>query len=349
MNNEVAGQKDAERHQWEEPGAFRVSEGVHRVPLPLPGDSLKAVNIYLVEDGDGLVLIDSGQFLEISRERLDAALKALGHSLGDIREFLITHIHHDHYTQAIALRREFGMRVRLGIGEENSLSLIRESSREVYANQKALLARCGAELAVKSLHRDSANDYVYAQYYEKPDGWLSDGGELIFTDREMRVFETPGHTRGHVVFYDEKDSLLFAGDHVLPHITPSVGFEPVVSDSALGDYLASLALVRSLPDAKLLPAHGPVTPSVHERIDELVAHHDKRLDTTLKAVAEGSSTPFEVAQALRWTRRERELGELDNFNQMLAIFETKMHLDLLALRGRAAKTLKDGVLHFSLA
>ena len=31
---------------WEEPGAYPVSPGVFRIPLPLPGDSLRAVNVY---------------------------------------------------------------------------------------------------------------------------------------------------------------------------------------------------------------------------------------------------------------------------------------------------------------
>jgi glyoxylase-like metal-dependent hydrolase (beta-lactamase superfamily II) len=33
---------------------------VHRVPLPLPTDGLRAVNVYVVEDDGGLMLIDSG-------------------------------------------------------------------------------------------------------------------------------------------------------------------------------------------------------------------------------------------------------------------------------------------------
>ena len=74
---------------------------------------------------------------------------------------------------------------------------------------------------------------------------------------------TPGHTRGHVVFVDAAAELLFAGDHVLPHITPSIGFEAVPGPLPLGDYMDSLRLVRELPDRRLLPAHGPVSPSVH--------------------------------------------------------------------------------------
>ena len=45
---------------WTAPGAYPVAPGVHRVPLPLPTDGLRAVNVYVIEDDGGLVLIDSG-------------------------------------------------------------------------------------------------------------------------------------------------------------------------------------------------------------------------------------------------------------------------------------------------
>ena len=112
----------------------------------------------------------------------------------------------------------------------------------------------------------------------------------------------------------------------------SIGFEPVPSDSPLAAYLKSLALVRERPDARLLPAHGRVTESVHQRVDELFVHHDQRLTVSREAVMSGASTAFEVARALRWTRRDRRFDELDLMNQMLAVNETLAHLDVLVSR-----------------
>ena len=45
---------------WSEPGAYEVADGVHRIPLPLPMDGLKAVNVYVLETEEGLTLIDGG-------------------------------------------------------------------------------------------------------------------------------------------------------------------------------------------------------------------------------------------------------------------------------------------------
>jgi len=143
------------------------------------------------------------------------------------------------------------------------------------------------------------------------------------------------------VFADAEASLLFAGDHVLSTITPSIGFEPAHVQQPLRDYLSSLAKMRALPDMKLLPAHGPVTESSHTRIDELVVHHDERLDQALKAVESGARTAWEVAAKVPWTRHERHRDDLGPFDGVLAAFETLAHLELLALRANVRRI--DGV------
>jgi glyoxylase-like metal-dependent hydrolase (beta-lactamase superfamily II) len=158
---------------------------------------------------------------------------------------------------------------------------------------------------------------------------------------------TPGHTQGHVVFVDEQAGVLFAGDHVLPHITPSIGFQPAPAKLPLGDYLDSLRLVRSYPDLRLLPAHGPVAPSVHTRVDELLDHHEERLAATLAAVRDGAGTAYEAARRLGWTRRHRRFDELDLFNQTLAAGETAAHLDVLVVRGELRASTVDGVVEYS--
>ena len=43
--------------------------------------------------------------------------------------------------------------------------------------------------------------------------------------RVLEAVATPGHTKGHLVFHDLDAGLLFSGDHVLPTISPSIGFE----------------------------------------------------------------------------------------------------------------------------
>jgi glyoxylase-like metal-dependent hydrolase (beta-lactamase superfamily II) len=123
----------------------------------------------------------------------------------------------------------------------------------------------------------------------------------------------------------------------------------VLSENPLGDFLDSLALVRSMPDALLLPAHGPVAPSAHTRVDELLEHHGSRLALTERAVKAGAVTAYEAARLMTWTRRERDFRDLDWFNQMLAVNETQSHLVLLAEQGRLRRDFVEGVWCFGTA
>ena len=332
---------------WAEAGTYPIAPGVHRVPLPLPTDGLRAVNVYVLETARSLVLIDGGWALAESQAALAAALAALGGGLGDIRHFLVTHVHRDHYTQAVQLRREFGSKVSLGAGEAEAIAVLLAGGSRPLEPQVRQLMASGAEVVLARLRASGVIPPGRAPGWEAPDEWLAPGQEIELDDRTLRVVPTPGHTQGHVVFTDAGSGLLFAGDHVLPHITPSIGFEPVLARQPLGDYLASLRLVRAMPDLRLLPAHGPVTASTHTRVDELLRHHDDRFTACADAVAAGAVTGYQVAQALRWTRRGRHLDELDPFNQMLAVIETRLHLDLLAAQGRLTVSWDDGVARYA--
>jgi glyoxylase-like metal-dependent hydrolase (beta-lactamase superfamily II) len=334
------------RENWTEPGTFEVAPGIYRIPLPLPNDGLRAVNVYALTDGDDLMLIDSGWAIADARDVLDRGLDALGASAGDVRRILVTHVHRDHYTQAVYLRREFGTRVSLGAGERESLRISMNPDRAPLQDQLGYLRLLGAgDLADRMAKLQGPRD-PYKTGWETPDDWLADNEKIEQGGRTLDVVATPGHTRGHVVFHDTGSRLLFAGDHVLPTITPSIGFEPVLSDDPLGAFLGSLALMRSRPDARLLPAHGPVTGSTHARVDELIAHHGARLDETEAAIRGGARTAPEAAAVLRWTRRGRELADLDPFNQMLAISETAAHLQLLTAQGRVTRHEADGLRYY---
>jgi glyoxylase-like metal-dependent hydrolase (beta-lactamase superfamily II) len=179
--------------------------------------------------------------------------------------------------------------------------------------------------------------------YEAPDEWIISGQEFDLGTRTLEAIATPGHTRGHVVFVDRAEGLLSAGDHVLPHITPSIGFEAAPPPLPLHDYLESLGVVRRLPDLTLLPAHGPVGPSSHARIDELVEHHAHRLQAMATVLHGGPLTAYDMALAQPWTSRERKLTDLDPVNQALAVCETAFHLDLLVAQDRARAETADGL------
>ena len=326
----------ASRLAWTEPGAETVAPGVHRIPLPLPMDGLRAVNVYAIEDGDGLVLVDGGWALDVSREQLERSLAELGRTLRDVRRVLVTHVHRDHYTQAIAIRRAVGAEVALGVGEQSSMRKLIAGTSGMLAGQPARLRRLGAGGLADELTAIPVDLSETLAFYEDPDVWLEPGRVELET-LALDAVHTPGHTRGHLVFHAAERGLLFAGDHVLPQITPSIGFEPDRPPLPLRDYLGSLERVLALPDATLLPAHGPAGGSTHARAHELIAHHEQRLDDTRAALVAGAGSAPEVASILRWTSRGRSLDELNLFDRMLAVLETAAHLDVLVLRGQATR------------
>ena len=331
-----------DRHAWERRGTFEVAPGIHRIPLPLPGDGLKAVNVYAIEQPDGVVLIDSGWAIGRAREQLEEGLAALDRDLGMVTRVLVTHVHRDHYELGMTLQRLFGARLALGIGEQPSLEGLMQEEPGEHSPMSDRLRRAGAAPLMERLERARQRRLDQGDIPEidwsLPDEWLRDASRIDLDGRRLDVVATPGHTQGHVVFVDRNAGLLFSGDHVLPHITPSIGFEQVPVESALADYLSSLALVRGMPDHRMLPAHGPVRPTTHDRIDELLAHHDHRLQQSTDAVVAGNATAYEVARALPWTRHERAFDDLDVFNQMLAVNETAAHLDVLVRRGALSAT-----------
>jgi glyoxylase-like metal-dependent hydrolase (beta-lactamase superfamily II) len=365
-----------DRHAWIDEGAHAVAPGVHRIPLPLPSDGLRAVNVYAIEADSGLVLIDSGWALANALDQLERSLSAIGAGLPDVRQFLVTHMHRDHYTQAVEIRRLFGTPVALGAGERPSIDGLLSGEFQPFRAQLAILRGAGASQVADQLaammsiepsgpERHSGDAGAMspghpplrpgatigaALGYEQPDQWITPEQVFDLGTRTLTAVSTPGHTRGHVVFADSRAGLLFAGDHVLPHITPSIGFQEAPSAEPLREYLQSLTVVRRLPDMRLLPAHGPVSPSTHSRIDELVDHHAERLRVMADVVAAGPCTGYDVALAIGWTRRHRKLADLDLMNQMLAICETVYHLDLLvAQQAAVSKTGDDGVRRYQLA
>ena len=321
---------------WSEPGAWPVADGIWRIPLPLPMDGLRAVNVYVIETDDGLTLVDGGWAVEASRTLLEKSLADAGGQLGDVRRFLVTHVHRDHYTQAVTVRREVGAHVSLGWGDKPTLDLIHDRGLGEDPHL-AVLRAAGAHDLARAWADFTGGSTPDLSLWEYPDAWLEGDHEIPVGARTLAAVHTPGHTQGHFVFADRDAGLLFAGDHVLPTITPSIGFEPVPASLPLGDFLGSLTKVRGLPDARLLPAHGPVAPSAHARIDELLAHHAHRLDRCVAVVAADPGTALDVARQLTWTRHERDFAVLDVFNAALATLETRAHLELLVAQGRLGR------------
>ena len=328
------------KKSWVNPGVFEVAPGIFRIPLPLEWDSLGAINVYaVVHGGEGhsrIALIDSGWGqIEATPLALSQALEDIGFSISHIDQCYITHMHSDHFTYALDLRNKFGSRIFLGENERPNLdeAMRGNGSR---SGLESRIVRSGSSDPILEYFKPHKSGHVW----EYPNTWLTHGQEVSLDesdDLKLRVSATPGHTRGHVIYTIEERSITFSGDHVLPTITPSIGFEPMPSESPLADYLDSLSTLLTFPDALLLPGHGHVAASVHGRVIELLAHHEERLHNSL-IMMNVPSTAFEIAELLPWTKQSRKFSELGSLDQLLATNETLAHLDVLVERGLAKKS-----------
>ena len=323
--------------EWTEPGAFPVADGIHRIPLPMPGDGLKAVNVYVIRNGDGLALVDTGWDHPAAVAALEAGLAALGAKVTDLNLIVVTHFHADHYALAAPLREASGAPVLFpeeGLGGVR-VALEPETERRANAARHRRMARHGAGAMPDPFPQ--AHGEMSRFRWAVPDKTLRDGDVIELADRSLQVITVPGHTQGHVALHDEAARIFLAADHVLPHITPSIGFEPFPEPLVLQTFLASLEKVRPVEADVVLPAHGPVFTDLAGRVDELLAHHDRRLAACVHHVEAGHEQAHAVAEQLPWTRRDTPFSELDAFNRYIAVGETIAHLELLAHDGRIAR------------
>src|ERR1700758_5423495 len=116
------GTADVDRYAWQRPGAFEVARGVYRIPLPLPNDGLRAINVYALVEDEGIVLIDTGWRHHETVAALRAGLAELGSDGSDIKRVLATHFHYDHYGLTAYIREHSGAEIMLGRIEVDGLS-----------------------------------------------------------------------------------------------------------------------------------------------------------------------------------------------------------------------------------
>jgi len=121
--------------------------------------------------------------------------------------------------------------------------------------------------------------------------------------------------------------MLIAGDHVLPDITSNVNLLTVGPRNPLDDYLTSLHTFRELPCRQLLPAHGAPAGRYHERIDELIEHHELRLERLRQACREQPRTAADCVPLLF-------KQDLPDHQYFFAIGEAAAHLVYLQEHGQ---------------
>ncbi|MGH3277152.1 MAG: MBL fold metallo-hydrolase, partial [Streptosporangiaceae bacterium] len=174
-----------------------------------------------------------------------------------------------------------------------------------------------------------------------PDRMIAHGDRIDVPGLALKAVWTPGHSPGHLCFYDETRDLLLTGDHVLPRITPNISSYDQTS-TALEDYLRSLESLRGIEPSQVLPAHEYRFAGLDDRLTQLAEHHQDRLaemTDVLKSRGDGLSA-WEVASQVTWSR---PWSQISGFPRQAAIGEVVAHLQHLRSAGLATCTDVDGV------
>jgi glyoxylase-like metal-dependent hydrolase (beta-lactamase superfamily II) len=231
-------------HQLEPvgPGVYRFADSV--------------VNVYVVEEGGALTVIDAA--MPRLYEAFVAALAGIDRSIADIAAVLVTHGHPDHIGMAERLRVESGATV--WVHEQDHLLLA--DPRHVVKNSKSeasflpyLLRRPSAVAVPWHLARTGG-------FREAPVTAMSvfRGGETLDVPGSPTVIATPGHTRGSSSFHLRGRGAIFTGDALVTFdgLTgkrgPRVVSKAFTNDSAQA--ISSLNALRGLGAGLVLPGHG---------------------------------------------------------------------------------------------
>ncbi|HMS42632.1 MAG TPA: MBL fold metallo-hydrolase [Pyrinomonadaceae bacterium] len=310
------------------------------IPLSIPtpfyvGD----VNIYLIKE-DPLTLIDAGPKTAEAAKVLREKLRREGVDFADIRRIVLTHAHEDHCGLARQIRDEaknaeilvhnwetghlFGRLAR----EEHRKLMIRAGVPEtVFDEMQAMYAEI-------SLLTDALSDGEFSQ--------LNDEQEIEFSGGMLKVLHTPGHTPGSCSFLREANRTIIVGDCVLKRITPNPIVAPDPFDAnrrfkSLGEYLVSLAKIRSYSPTLIYGGHGEPITDFEEIFNRYVRSIDERQRNVISLISKNGATAFDIAQKLFPNSINSDV------HRFLAISESIAHLDYAEQTGKITVEFKDGV------
>ena len=319
----------AQRYAWLEnllPPVEEVRPGLWSIPVPWPGSGLRYTLAYLVSGPNGLALIDTGWPTEQAWTALCASITQTGHDITDLKYMLVTHAHSDHLGLAARVREASGALVGMHPAERATLRRSEPQEPQVGRVHLAdwLRSRGAPEDQADQVAAMMTGAVRVHRELARPDFDVEHGSLPLGAGTALRAVWTPGHTPGHLCFYDERQDVLLTGDHVLPRITPHIGLPPGSQGDPLGDYQDSLRALARYNPAEVLPAHEYRFADLGARLEMLLRHHRTRLAEIEHAVAAdpGLST-WDVSAVLTWSRGwDQTLGGA----RQSAVSETWAHL-----------------------
>lgn len=312
--------------------------GIFRVNLPLPF-RLNHVNCYAIQGNEGWSIIDTGLDTEESRNGWRQFMATTHMDATSIRAIYLTHYHPDHYGLAGWLQEISGAPVYIGRQDRDAALLYWHGGQDTPRKVTELLIQHGMSHEMAGQLVASTDNL--ALNMTQPDMTIMKPGDIVpMGNYNYEVVWTPGHSDGHLCFYNRENGIFFSGDHLLPKITSNISYWPDAHPNPLGNFLQSLNTIRQLGCHLILPAHGTTFDNMAERVDQVKIHHQERLQQMLNLAAPGA-TAYEVCiQVFPPTLSTHEMR--------FAMSETLAHLLFLVDSGNLRVYMENGIYKFIL-
>lgn len=298
--------------------------GIYQVRLPLPF-RLDHVLCYAVQGREGWYIVDCGLNIPPAREAWEDFLAAHGVDPRDVKAVYLTHFHPDHYGLAGWWQQLTGARVCISAADARLAGIYWRDGARAAEAVRELFVRHGMPPALAREAVGAMKELMATMNAHPSLTVVSPHEEVRLGVFNCRALLTPGHSDGHLCFYNPALGILFSGDHLLPHISSHVGLWPFAQQDPLAKFLQSLQECLKLEVSLVLPAHGEAFANLPERINQLLEHHRQRL-RLMKELAAPGATAYEVARATFGDR-------LTMHEVRFAMAETLAHLMHLVGKG----------------
>jgi glyoxylase-like metal-dependent hydrolase (beta-lactamase superfamily II) len=312
-----------------EPGqAIDILPGLKWLRLPLPF-LLGHINVWLLREGDGWAIVDTGIFSSITREVWQDVFANKLEGLPITRVF-VTHLHPDHVGCAGWLCDRFDVDLFIS-RDEYLLCRLLVSDTGLPAPKEGQRFYRSAGFSAENMHRYVEMFGGYGKLITPlPQAYhrLSEGLTVEIGDHEWQVLTGRGHSPEHACLYCPQQNVLISGDQILPTISSNVSVFPTEpAANPLADWFESLHRFKDvLPDDVLvLPSHGKPFRGVKPRLDALIDEHETGLDK----LREQCRQPQRVVDVFPSLFK----SEINDKNLMMATGEAIAHLNYLWYRG----------------
>jgi glyoxylase-like metal-dependent hydrolase (beta-lactamase superfamily II) len=319
---------------------IEAAPGILWARLKLPF-RLNHVNIYLIEDGDGFAVIDTGIGNDATRAAWEQLLA--GPLKGrPLTQLIVTHYHPDHVGLAGWMVERFGLPLSMSATEYRIAAQHSHKSRIVDVDgARTFFREHGLDTTTTEMVATRGLDYLTRVTGVPPEyRRLKMGDTIRIGRRDFKVLTGGGHAPEQVMLYCAADAVFLAADQVLARISPNVSVHVGEADGdPLGAYIRSLDHLKAEipPDVLVLPGHQLPFYGLHTRASELQAHHAQRCGLIADAAR---TTPRSAGELVPFVFHI----ELDPHQLSFAFSEVLAHVNYMLGRNELKwAPSKDGV------